>query len=285
MRFATTIAGVGEPTFILLHGLASTRRIWDLVLPTLSREHKVIAFDLRGHGETEKPEDGYALADLAEDIDELLRRYGVTRPILVGHSAGANVALHHAVTRRNARGVVLVDGGLVELHAHLSWPEALERLAPPPDDVHQIEKFVREGSPFVPNSPQLVEIRRSLFEWGKSGEARKRLTRDRHLAILRSLWEQDVHADLARLPCPVLVVACRMPLEEAPEQEWHEQKALAAARLARLPRVRLGWLEDSIHDVPLQRPRELADAILAFTNALVAEERAQAVASAASRRT
>src|SRR5438093_1410070 len=204
MRFGTTIAGVGEPTFLLMHGLASTRRIWDLVVPYLSKEHKVIAFDLRGHGESEKPEEGYSLEHLAEDVDELVRRYGVTRPVLVGHSAGANLALHHAVTRKSARGIVLVDGALVEMHAHLSWDDALMRLAPPADDAHRIEKFVREGWPEVSNSEQLREIRRSLFEWGKGGDVHKRLTKDRHLAILRSLWEQDVHADLAGLGRPAL---------------------------------------------------------------------------------
>ena len=271
MRFGTTIAGVGEPTFILLHGLGSTRRIWDLLVPLLKTEHKVIAFDLRGHGESEKPEFGYALEDLAADIDELMRRYGVTHPVLVGHSAGGNLALHHAITRRNARGVVLVDGGLVELHAHLSWEEALVRLAPPPDDAYQIEKFVREGWSEVPNTVQLAEIRRSLFEWDKGTDARKRLTRDRHLEILRSLWEQDVHADLASLTCPALIVACRP--RDGTGSQWTVQKELAATRVGRLPHVRVSWLQDTMHDAPVQRPRELADAILVFSEGLVAQQR------------
>ena len=272
MRFGTTIAGVGEPTFVLIHGLGATRRIWDFVVPLLKVEHKVIAFDLRGHGESEKPEVGYALEDLAGDVDELLRRYGVTRPVLVGHSAGANVAVHHAVTRRNARGVVLVDGALVELHAHLSWEDALDGFAPPSDDAYQIEKFVRDGWSEVPDSDQLMEMRRSLFEWDKGGEVRKRLTPERHLAILRSLWEQDVHADIAALGCPVLIVACR-PRPGA-DARWTTQKELAAARLARLRHVRAEWLDDTIHDVPVQRPRDVAGAILSFARTLAPPERA-----------
>jgi pimeloyl-ACP methyl ester carboxylesterase len=271
MRFGTSIAGVGEPTFILMHALGSTRRIWDLVVPYLRVEHKVIAFDLRGHGESEKPEVGYSLEDLAGDVDELMRRYGVTRPVLVGHSAGANLALHHAATRGNARGVVLVEGALVELHAHLSWDDALAGLTPPPDDAYAIEKFVREGWAEVPNSGPLVEVRRSLFEWDKGGEVRTRLTRERHLAILRSLWEQDVHGDLAGLHVPALLVACRP--RPGTDARWTEQKERAAARVSRLPSVRVAWFADTIHDVPVQRPRELAEAILAFSGALVASER------------
>jgi pimeloyl-ACP methyl ester carboxylesterase len=274
MRFGTTIAGVGEPTFILIHGLASSRRIWDYVIPLLRVEHKVIAFDLRGHGETEKPEVGYALEDMATDIDELMRRYGVTRPVLVGHSAGANVALHHATTRRNARGIVLIDGAIVELHGHLSWDDALSALMPPPDDAYQIEKFVRDGWSEVPNSDQLMEMRRSFFEWDKGGEVRKRLTPERHLAILRSLWEQDVHADLASLQCPALLIPCRP--RPGTDARWTTQKELAVARLSKLPRVRVQWFDDTIHDVPVQRPRELASAILSFASSL-AQERAVSV--------
>jgi pimeloyl-ACP methyl ester carboxylesterase len=270
MRFGTTIAGVGEPTFLLMHGLGSTRRIWDLVMPYLTQDHKAIAFDLRGHGETEKPDEGYSLEDLAADLDELVRRYGVTRPILVGHSAGANLALYHAVTRRSARGVVLVDGALVEMHAHLSWDDALVRLAPPPDDAHRIEKFVREGWPEVPNSDQLREVRRSFYEWAKGGEVHKRLTLQRHMTILRSLWEQDVHADLGRLNCPALVIPCRSPRDT----DWGLRKAFAVSRLTRLRRLRVQWFDDTIHDVPVQRPRELAEAIISFSDAIVGDERA-----------
>jgi pimeloyl-ACP methyl ester carboxylesterase len=281
MRFGTTIAGVGEPTFVLLHGLASTRRIWDLVVPHLRADHRVIAFDLRGHGETEKPEFGYSLDDLADDLDEATRRYGVMHPVLVGHSAGANLALHHAVTRRSARGIVLVDGGLVEMHAHLSWDRAETVLAPPGDDAYQIERFIRDGWAEVPNSPQLVEIRRSLFEWDKNGEVRKRLSRERHLSILRSLWEQDVHAELAALACPALVVVCHPP--RGADARWTSQKELAAARVARLPRVRVTHFADTIHDIPVQRPRELAETILEFSRGLSVEAHPRPARRAAAR--
>lgn len=266
MRFATAITGVGEPTLVLLHGLASTRRIFDLVVPHLAKTHRVIAFDQRGHGESEKPDDGYSLEAFAGDADEILRRHGVSRPVFVGHSFGANVALHHAATRAAARGLVLVDGGLVELHAHLSWPQCAERLAPPPDDPHESDRWVREGSPQIQNSPQLVEIRRSLFELQGNGMLRKRLTRERHLKILRSLWEQDVHEELARVRCPTLLLVPRLAATDALMQRWLRHKELAAVRVARFPHVAIRWLDDAVHDVSLQRPAELAREILKFVS-------------------
>lgn len=266
MRLATGITGIGEPTLVLLHGLASTRRVFDLVVPQLAKTHRAIAFDQRGHGESEKPDDGYSLEAFATDIDEILRRHGVSRPVFVGHSFGANVALHHAATRAAARRLVLVDGGLVEMHAHLSWEHAAERLAPPPDDPHENDRWVRDGSPDIPNSPQLAEIRRSLFELQGNGMLRKRLTRERHLKILRSLWEQDVHEQLARVRCPTLLLVPRRQTSDALAQRWLRQKELAVTRVGRFPHVAIRWLEDTVHDVSLQRPAELAREILEFVS-------------------
>ncbi len=268
MRLATSIAGVGEPTLVLLHGLASTRRLFDLVIPHLAKSNRVVAYDQRGHGESEKPDDDYSLDAFARDVDEILRRHGVSRPVLVGHSFGANVALRHAVTRHAARGLVFVDGGLVEMHAHLSWEQAQARLAPPPDDPHENDRWVREGSPLIANSPQLVEIRRSLFEPHANGQLHRRLTRERHIRILRSLWEQDGHEELRHLGCPALLLVCRMPTPQAPDQRWTAQKERAAARVATFPRITVRWLDGAVHDVPLQRPAELAQVILDFAKGL-----------------
>jgi pimeloyl-ACP methyl ester carboxylesterase len=268
MRFETTVKGVGEPSFVLLHGLGATRRVFDLLIPYLAKDHKVIAYDQRGHGESEKPDEGYTLDGFADDLDEILRRHGVSRPVLVGHSFGANVALRHAVSRRNARGLVLIDGGIVEMHAHVSLEEALERNVPQPDDPNEVERWVREGSPLVQNTPQLAEIRQSLFDWSADGLVRKRFTRERHVQLLRSAWAHDVHQDLTEVPCPTVAIVCRISLDKAPYQQWVEQKRRAAARIARLPNVSVRWMDDAVHDVPLQRPRELAAALLEFAQTL-----------------
>jgi pimeloyl-ACP methyl ester carboxylesterase len=268
MRFETTVKGVGEPSFVLLHGLGATRRMFDLVIPHLARNHKVIAYDQRGHGESEKPDDGYTLDVFANDLDEVLRRHGVSRPVLAGHSFGANVALRHASTRKTARGLILIDGGMVEMHAHLSLDDALERNAPQPDDPQEVERWLREGSPLIKNTPELAAIRQSLFEWSADGVVRKRFTRERHHQLLRSAWAQDVHHDLASVSCPTLALVCRISMEKAPHQRWAEQKRRAAERIARLPKVSVRWIEDAVHDVTLQRAPQVAAAMLEFAATL-----------------
>ena len=80
-------------SLVLLHGLASTCRIWDLVAPILSEDYSVVALDQRGHGESAKPEEGYHFAAVAHDLLGFIRGMGLDRPIIVGHSWGGDVAL------------------------------------------------------------------------------------------------------------------------------------------------------------------------------------------------
>ena len=109
--------GEGRPV-VLLHGLASTSRIWDLTAPLLARDFSVIAVDQRGHGDSGKPDAGYDFASVGGDVAALLEGRGIERPVLVGHSWGADVALELAVARPELlRGIVFVDGGTIDASA------------------------------------------------------------------------------------------------------------------------------------------------------------------------
>ena len=103
---------------VLLHGLASTCRIWDFVAPILARDFAVIAVDQRGHGDSGKPEHGYDFATVGRDVAALLEGRGIQSPVLVGHSWGADVALELAVARPGLlQGIVFVDGGTIDASA------------------------------------------------------------------------------------------------------------------------------------------------------------------------
>lgn len=83
----------GDPVVVLLHGFAGSQRWWDRVAPDLVRRGlRVIRFDLLGHGASEKPRDGYAPDDQARRVAAALRKLGVKRAAIVGHSMGGTVA-------------------------------------------------------------------------------------------------------------------------------------------------------------------------------------------------
>jgi pimeloyl-ACP methyl ester carboxylesterase len=92
----------GRPV-ALLHGLSSNARIWDGVARALAGAGLwPVAIDQRGHGESEQPSSGYDFATVTRDLSDALEALGIRAPLLVGHSWGANVALHYAAERPGA---------------------------------------------------------------------------------------------------------------------------------------------------------------------------------------
>jgi pimeloyl-ACP methyl ester carboxylesterase len=81
-----------DPPVVLLHCFSCSIAWWQRMIPLLDRDHRVIALDLRGFGGSEKPRSGYAMAEQASLVAEALKRLGVHRATVVGHSLGATVA-------------------------------------------------------------------------------------------------------------------------------------------------------------------------------------------------
>jgi 3-oxoadipate enol-lactonase len=87
--------GNGEP-LVLLHGLCGSSAYWDKVIPALSQHYRVIAPDLRGHGESGVSDEPYLMDLMAHDISELLERLHIPQALLFGHSLGGYVTLAFA---------------------------------------------------------------------------------------------------------------------------------------------------------------------------------------------
>lgn len=100
------------PVLLLLHGIAGSGRAWREVLPDLARDHRVIAPDLLGHGESAKPIGDYSLGAYASGIRDLLGVLGVERATIVGQSFGGGVAMQLAYQHPElCERLVLVDSG------------------------------------------------------------------------------------------------------------------------------------------------------------------------------
>ncbi len=88
--------GQGEP-LVLLHGLGSSCQDWELQVPVLSRHYRVILMDIRGHGRSDKPRDGYQIATFSADLLALLEHLQTGPVHIVGLSMGGMVAFQFAV--------------------------------------------------------------------------------------------------------------------------------------------------------------------------------------------
>ena len=113
------------PTLVCVHGLTANHTCWESLAAVLSPDYRIVAYDLRGRGDSDKPERGYGLARHSEDVAGLLGHYGLATAVLVGHSLGAAIALHFAVHHPDrVTQLILIDGGF-DIRA-----EVLDSLAP-----------------------------------------------------------------------------------------------------------------------------------------------------------
>lgn len=111
-RIHYRVGGKG-PAVVLLHGYAETSHMWNPLMPLLARDHTVIVADLRGAGQSSKPEGGYDKKNMAVDIHELVKSLGIERASVVGHDIGLMVAYAYAAQFPDqTERVVLMDAFL-----------------------------------------------------------------------------------------------------------------------------------------------------------------------------
>ena len=97
---------------ILLHGYSDSWFSYSLVLSALSRDTRVYALDLRGHGNSERPASGYAMSQLAADVIAFMDAKGIARATVIGHSMGGFVAQQVALAApRRVSALVLMGTG------------------------------------------------------------------------------------------------------------------------------------------------------------------------------
>lgn len=89
----------GRPVLLLIHGGTASRRAWDLVTPALRARHRIVAVDLRGHGQSPAPDSGYSASQLAADVARVIEQLGLDAPTVVGHSLGGMTAICLAAQR------------------------------------------------------------------------------------------------------------------------------------------------------------------------------------------
>lgn len=112
-RRAYRVRGSGPP-LLLLHGLACDSTTWFPVMDLLAEHFTVIAPDLLGHGESDKPNADYSLGGFANGMRDLLTIMGIDKVTVVGHSFGGGVAMQFAYQfpERTERVVLVSSGGL-----------------------------------------------------------------------------------------------------------------------------------------------------------------------------
>lgn len=255
--------GDGIP-FVLVHGLSSNCRTWEMVARHLaSSGHRVITVDQRGHGLSDKPEHGFDFATITEDLLRLVDHLELADPVMAGQSWGGNVMLAFGARYPNrACQFWFVDGGFLDLQsrANGTWEVTSQLLRPPPlagSPLADIKTRIATAHPDW--SEEGLEATLANFETLPDNTARPWLDLERHMQILRSLWEQRPAELYPQLQEPVNIAVA----DEVHNPEWAAQKKKQVASAERLLRhVRTHWFEDTAHDIHVHRPSKLSALML-----------------------
>lgn len=246
---------------LLVHGLASNARLWDGAAEILAAlGHPVVAVDLRGHGASDKPDSGYDMATVADDVAALIRALRWERPVVVGQSWGGNVVIELAHRHGDlVRGVCAVDGGMIELADRFtSWDECAAALRPPDLTglrATRLEALLRAAHPDWPATG--IAGTMANMEVLADGTVRPWLTLERHLDVLHGLWEHRPTTRYPSLTVPVLFCPA-----DSGEVSWtHDKEAALERAAALLATCRVVWFRPADHDLHAQHPGRFAEVL------------------------
>lgn len=247
-----TVRGSGPP-IVLLHGIPTCGRLWHYVVADLEGCYTCVTVDLPGFGEAPlESEDSLLLDDLAERIDGLREQLGVPSWHVIGHDAGAALAVHYAVAFPRAVGRLVLVSPPVFPQFRRIWPFQLlqkkvlgEVLAPLVIFVMWSGVLQRGLDPSRPSMREIFDAFRRPFR-GLAGSRRL-------LRILRWGDPEDVLGQTAsllrRVQTPCLVIHGRHDGVVPP--------SFGERAVEHIPDARLVWLDHG-HYLPLSLPEEVA---------------------------
>ena len=257
---------IEQKNILLLHGLTSCAQTWSFVAPLLSTRFNVYAMDLRGHGDTDKPDNGYDIDTLCEDVASFIETLGLQNTVVAGHSWGASVAARLAAYRPDlVSHLMMIDGGFMSPGRRAGMTKELWETMLAPEEIYATRATYLAAASMALGglTPELEEIFIASVYMNPDGSVREKLSRDNQVLILRAMWDFHPHEIYSRLSLPTMFVAARSGDPEM--QRFVERKEAGIAEMLKiLPHAQVQWLDNSVHDLQLQRPSELAEVMVGF---------------------
>lgn len=249
-RIRVTEQGEGERALVFLHYWGGSSRTWDSVVSRLSALCRTVTTDHRGWGDSDSPEHGYTIADLANDAQEVIETLGLRRYILVGHSMGGKVAQLLA-SRRPAglQGLVLVAPSPP---SPMALPEEQRAAMAAAYDSRESIEWVLDN--VLTANPLTPACREQVIADSLRGAPQAKA------AWPRTAMLEDITDDVRSINVPVLVIAGELDKVDRVETLQKELlPRIAGARLQVLPGIG--------HLSPLEAPEAVAAAIEKFVAA------------------
>ncbi|MGH9315507.1 MAG: alpha/beta fold hydrolase [Thermoanaerobaculia bacterium] len=237
--------GRGRQTLIFLHGWTCDLEFWRFQTPFFAKHSRVLAIDLPGHGQSEKPEIPYTMDLFARAVDAVMRHEGVDSTVLVGHSMGTPVARQfYRLFPGKTLAIVSVDGSL---RALLTDPAQVEKFLAPyraPDYKEALGKMADSMFSAATPPEMRVQMRDVMLATPQhvvvgAGEA----------MFDPSIWKDDP------IEVPVLVVLAKSPF-------WTADYETYVRRVC--PYLEYRVLEGVGHFLMVDRPQEFNEILSDF---------------------
>jgi pimeloyl-ACP methyl ester carboxylesterase len=246
------------PTLLLLHFSGGTWQMWNGVIPLFQEEYFVIAPDCRGHGKSDRPETGYHMNDMAEDIYLLLKELEIQSCHIIGSSMGAEVGLSLAASHPEMVSSLVCEGALVnEFGEHGLFEGTKEEVQL--EQERLLQEFNSRILPVYPSLEKYTkEMKAQLTEYGiwtahflpyfesclqstDDGRFEHHYKNHVRTEYMQEYWDVNFEDYYKNVQCPVLF----LPSEE----EWENEKIQCSIKTfaSHLARYEIVPLKDSIH--------------------------------------
>ena len=196
---------------VLIHGFSDNLTMWPEQVRELSKNYRILTYDVRGHGETETPEGDFSMELFADDLEALLRTLDIDQACVLGYSMGGRIALTLALKYpEKVNGLVMANSGIMDPNVQPSEEEMAEMTQRREQmakmfesgDINLIAEAMAENS----LSPGLKEKDPALFEKYKAVKLRNNL--QYYQAIMQGMMTaMSDPPDLGQVKCPVLIIA------------------------------------------------------------------------------
>jgi 3-oxoadipate enol-lactonase len=242
------IAGSGK-TLVLIHGLGGNTQTWDTQVPMLSRHYRVLTWDVRGHGGSDKPEGDYSAELFASDLTALLRALRIDSAFVLGHSMGGVIALRFALNFPDLCSALIVSSSSAQVNPQATkyWQDLAASVLEGGIEAFPFDSTRAFSKDFVERNPEAVE------EF-----ARKNPVNDPSCYAKAALAMSDYNYndELGRIRCPTLIIVGDQDVMTPPG---------GSVRMNRLiPGSKLIIFKDSGHISYVEQPEVFSKTVLNF---------------------
>jgi N-formylmaleamate deformylase len=221
--------GTGSPPLVLLPGITSPAITWAFVSARLAAFSRVFTLDIRGRGlSSGGPDLGYMLADYAADTAGLIRTLGLGRPVVLGHSMGARIAIALAAAYPDAVGPLILADPPVSGPGRRPYPIPLPFYLEGIDKACRGEPTQIAGTLFANWTEEHVALRE---EWLPTCD--KTAIAESH----RSFQDEDIHAQMPKIKSRTLLMCAENGGTITPEEEKEIVGLIPDCKSIRIPRV------------------------------------------------